>query len=30
LRRTTGRGAGMHAADSQVMPESAETAVTPA
>ena len=29
LRRTTGRGAGMDAADSQAMPEAAETAVTP-
>ena len=30
LRRTTGRGAGMDAADSQEILESAETAVTPA
>jgi EmrB/QacA subfamily drug resistance transporter len=30
LRRTTGRGAGMDAAESQSMQESAETAVTPA
>jgi EmrB/QacA subfamily drug resistance transporter len=29
LRRTTGRGPGMDAADSQAMQESAETAVTP-
>ena len=30
LRRTTGRGAGMDAAESVAMVESAETAVTPA
>jgi len=30
LRRTTGRGAGMDAADSQAILEAAETAVTPA
>ena len=30
LRRTTGRGAGMDAADSQAIQESAESAVTPA
>jgi hypothetical protein len=29
LRRTTGRGPGMDAAESQAMVESAETAVTP-